>query len=780
MSYRFPTRSGVASLVCGVIFPAIVIVIELVSGFCASSFFDPLPTLGHIALVSAVPVINYLLWRAAGRDDDPNPWLLLAGGGAFAVAAVYTLLFLPMLPLAVVAIILAGLGLLPFAPIMAAIFALRWLFDLAARGQRLGRRAVAGFTIGLLLLTLIDLPATATYLALDRYRGDASNQASAVALMRALGDRETLLRLSYGDTVRATGLVSAFVSICSNGFFTSGRGDAGDARELYYRVTGKAFNAVERPVDRSDRFRMFGWDDDQGGNSVGGRVPGLALATSRIDGSVAASDNLAYVEWTLTVANRSAAQHEARFTLALPEGAVASRATLWVNGEPREASIAGRGEARAAYTKVVYNDRDPLLITTSGAQRLLVQAFPVAVNDTLQLRIGYTAPFTIASDGRRELALPAIVERNFDVPGALRHKVWIQGDGALASPDATLAASGTMLRGGLTDEDLLAHRPRILIARQMAASIRLGGVPATGKIPPLTVIQTIARDTAPRPSALMIVLDGSVGDKAAGEALVKALDAIPSGVPTGLSIAADTPVTIGPVPWSAAQRERVTAAITATRFVGGQDNGPALASALAAASQSNAALLWVHGPQPVAFATSQAEIQQMVDRLESLPALVRYQAEPGRAFAIEGNRWFDTARFVSPTGNPKSDLAGILSAMAGAGPRWTVLREEQPGVTTTGSVNIVRLWAAEQLSAQAGAKGKQREAALGLANRLNLVTPLSGAVVLETDKDYKDNGLPTPSADDVPTVPEPEVWALLIVLALAGGWLLRRRSRVLA
>jgi hypothetical protein len=266
----------------------------------------------------------------------------------------------------------------------------------------------------------------------------------------------------------------------------------------------------------------------------------------------------------------------------------------------------------------------------------------------------------------------------------------------------------------------------------------------------------------------------------AGEALVKALDAIPPGVPTGLSIAADTPVMIDPAPWSAAQRERITAAITATRFEGGQDNGPALASALAAAPQWDAALLWVHGPQPVAFATSQAEIQQMVDRLESLPALVRYQAEPGRAFAIEGNRWFDTARFVSPTGNPQSDLADTLSAMVGTGPHWTVLREEQPGVTATGSANIVRLWAADRLSAQADAKGKEREAALGLANRLNLVTPLSGAVVLETDKNYKDNGLPTPSADDVPTVPEPEVWALLVILALAGGWLLRRRAQAFA
>ena len=207
MSYRFPSKRGVASLIWGVIFPAIVIAIELVTGFCASSFFDPLPTLGHLALVCAVPAVNFLLWRAARRDTDPSRWLVFAGGGAFAVAAVYTVLFLPMLPIAVVAIIFAGLGLLPFAPLMAAAFGFHWLFDLASRGQRLGRHAVAGFTPGLLLLALIDLPATATYLALDRYRGDTSHQASAVALMRALGDRETLLRLSYGDTVRATGLV---------------------------------------------------------------------------------------------------------------------------------------------------------------------------------------------------------------------------------------------------------------------------------------------------------------------------------------------------------------------------------------------------------------------------------------------------------------------------------------------------------------------------------------------------------------------------------------------
>ncbi len=97
---------------------------------------------------------------------------------------------------------------------------------------------------------------------------------------------------------------------------------------------------------------------------------------------------------------------------------MASRATLWVNGEPREASIAGRGEARAACESVVRAIRDPLLVTTAGAQRLLVQAFPIPAGGSLKLRIGYTAPFAIASDCKRSPALPAIVERNFDIGGA--------------------------------------------------------------------------------------------------------------------------------------------------------------------------------------------------------------------------------------------------------------------------------------------------------------------------------------------------------------------------
>jgi hypothetical protein len=69
-----------------------------------------------------------------------------------------------------------------------------------------------------------------------------------------------------------------------------------------------------------------------------------------------------------------------------------------------------------------------------------------------------------------------------------------------------------------------------------------------------------------------------------------------------------------------------------------------------------------------------------------------------------------------------------------------------------------------------------RDAALTLATTLNLVTPISGAVVLETKQQYDDAGLtPKPTGlPTVPTVPEPHEWALLLLATAMFGWMLNR------
>jgi hypothetical protein len=89
----------------------------------------------------------------------------------------------------------------------------------------------------------------------------------------------------------------------------------------------------------------------------------------------------------------------------------------------------------------------------------------------------------------------------------------------------------------------------------------------------------------------------------------------------------------------------------------------------------------------------------------------------------------------------------------------------------------VRLWALDRLRDLARSTA-DRPAAADLAIRYRLVTPLSGAVVLETAAEEKAAGLEPGDPHQVPTVPEPATLALLAIAAAALLLAWRQRSAV--
>jgi hypothetical protein len=162
---------------------------------------------------------------------------------------------------------------------------------------------------------------------------------------------------------------------------------------------------------------------------------------------------------------------EARLQLALPPGGVVSRATLWVNGEEREAAYGGRGEVRAAYQQVaVQQRRDPLLVTTKGADRVLAQAFPVPRNGgTIKFKIGISAPLAITQTGKARLTLPAVIDRNFSISADAGHSIWIESRQGLNGPSGLAASEvdGRLYRisGTLDDRELSGTRQSITVDR---------------------------------------------------------------------------------------------------------------------------------------------------------------------------------------------------------------------------------------------------------------------------------------------------------------------------
>ncbi|MBX9722317.1 MAG: hypothetical protein K2X81_13030, partial [Candidatus Obscuribacterales bacterium] len=109
------------------------------------------------------------------------------------------------------------------------------------------------------------------------------------------------------------------------------------------------------------------------------RIPGLTAAKSTITGFADSSSMTAAYYWTLQVSNSGQQNQEARMRIVLPAGVTLSRATLWVNGVPQEASFSTTEQVTAAYNwvrdgreKHRFLSHDPLVINQESPGHLLV------------------------------------------------------------------------------------------------------------------------------------------------------------------------------------------------------------------------------------------------------------------------------------------------------------------------------------------------------------------------------------------------------------------------
>ena len=144
---------------------------------------------------------------------------------------------------------------------------------------------------------------------------------------------------------------------------------------------------------------------------------------------------------------------------------------------------------------------------------------------------------------------------------------------------------------------------------------------------------------------------------------------------------------------------------------------------------------------------------------------------------LDGCPWLHVA---PRRGALADDLRALLAGGTIDGAAFIARREARPAATAPAdarrtSDHLVRLWALERIGALARSSG-ERQVATDLAIRYRLVTPLSGAGVLQTAAEEKAAGLEPGDPHQVPSVPEPQTLALLVV-AGAALFLVWRRSR---
>lgn len=784
-------RPGYWLLVLGVALPVIALVLELATGMCAAVFFDPLPTIGHVVLVALVPLASWLAWQAAreGKVDHVR-WLAWLNAVAVGVAAYYAVLYLPLMIPGLFAMIVYGWGLLPWSPMISLVAALvlrRHLRRLAEATEtpRLPagwKGAVAAWGV----ILLLGLPDWATRVGLDLAASpEPATRRRGLAILRKVGSEDALLRACYGRTRNAANMDLVGLVL------TGGRDVPPDiARRVYYRVKGRPFNAVPPPRVRTARGALaeledWTWDVDQAGEAVGGRIQGLYLRSSRLDAVVDASAAWSYTEWILEFENTGTRQREARAQLLLPPGGVVSRLTLWVNGEEREAAFAGRAHTRQAYENIVRQRRDPVLVSTAGPDRVLVQCFPVPSNGGLmKVRVGITAPLLLPDAEAGVFLWPRFVERNFSIPENLRHTAWLEAKNARTVTCEALRAETVKegiqaARGELLDVDLDPARSQVRLERNGGPLFFWTRDPRT--LGDDIVEQGLVWTNLPTASRVVFAVDGSAGMSDRLAVVAEGIRNLPADIDVEVVLADDEPVQLGGAARDGARpsHAELATAVAGAPCVGGQDNLPALVRAWDLASESpGGVVIWVHAPQPAELGPPDA-LRQRYDRRPNGPRIHAVQTRPGPNELVEALDGVAGIRIVPRAGGLEDDLQSLLARLT-RGARCIDfvrrrrsadgLRLEEPG--RTGS-HIARLWAKDETDRLRARR--QTDAAIRLAGDFQLVTSVSGAVVLESQAQFDAAGLTPVDAQTVPAIPEPETWTLLLL----GGALLflGRRGR---
>ncbi|MGD9683574.1 MAG: hypothetical protein AB7W16_20605 [Candidatus Obscuribacterales bacterium] len=100
-------RNKILLFVLGVLLPIAVLLLESLTGVCKQAFFNPIPTPIHCTLVAAVPLGNlFLLFRTENASYRPAVFDVLVAAIVLAISSVYTFFFVPLMPMAGMAIIM--------------------------------------------------------------------------------------------------------------------------------------------------------------------------------------------------------------------------------------------------------------------------------------------------------------------------------------------------------------------------------------------------------------------------------------------------------------------------------------------------------------------------------------------------------------------------------------------------------------------------------------------------------------------------------------------------
>jgi Ca-activated chloride channel homolog len=118
------------------------------------------------------------------------------------------------------------------------------------------------------------------------------------------------------------------------------------------------------------------------------RMEGLEIPYQRVDVTIDGQVATTHIEQLFR--NKNDWLLEGNYFFPLPPGAAVSQLTMWVNGEPIEAKILKKEEARGIYDEIVRQLRDPALLEYVGTDAIQANVFPIPPGEERLVEIEYS------------------------------------------------------------------------------------------------------------------------------------------------------------------------------------------------------------------------------------------------------------------------------------------------------------------------------------------------------------------------------------------------------
>jgi hypothetical protein len=546
--------------------------------------------------------------------------------------------------------------------------------------------------------------------------------------------------------------------------------------EFIYKAYGKTksnLNDWRIRIDDDDFFEENNINNSD--EFIGRNTKTIKLQSSEIDGSVNLENGICYLEWTMVFHNSSSNNGEARAVIKLPPDAVVSRLTLWVNGEEQEAAFAKHSVVEEAYNSVVNKNRDPVLVQYKSPDTVTMKCFPVSKMTPMKIRIGITAPVQYISNNKAYVKTPYLLKNNFQIDSSLIHYVWLESKQSLEYKDkiALKIEDAYKLKIKMNNKELEEGEP-----------FYFSNIPSntTSYVYPLTESQFLtSKVTEEKPKEIekiILVVDFGAMIKNEFHYFEEALDKLPTDKEIIVYCIGDKIKKFTYTKKTGSLDDLKSEVLKYKNefgLVGGHDFVPVLVEALDEYDFDEKVLyIWVHGD--ISYALSNPEpLEKILLRSPKKPNLIEFGTTKSTNILTTKSK--ELANFPQGKGAylGLKNLSEFFRSINN--PTTKIIFDVKENINTSeyqeGNKHLARIWANQEIIKMGLLKELDINKAISLSATYQLVTPYVGAVVLENKSQYDQFNLKQVDASTVPSIPEPEEWALIIVIIIMLLYILK-------